>query len=127
MERHLRIYVSNDLFRGAVKPLQRIEGFFSRRKDIRNHMYLATIKYRFSKIDQCNLVEKINAWKKEVPQDKFYFRPYGESSVDTSGADDACLSDHDEDIKNNLIRQCSKVVVHSSDRSAAMTIEKIRK
>ena len=80
-------------------------------------MYLATIKYRFSKIDQCNLVEKINAWKKEAPQDKFYFRPYGESSVDASRADDACLSDDDENIKITSSGNAQKLLfIHQTDQ-----------
>ena len=82
MERHLKIYVSNELFKGEMKPPTTNRRFYPRRKDIRNHMHLATIKFRYSKVDQCNLVEKIDAWKKEKPDDNLFFRPYGESPED---------------------------------------------
>ena len=55
--------------------------------------------------------------KKKAPQDKFYFRPYGESSVDASEADDACLSDDDEDIQITSSGNAQKLLfIHQTDQ-----------
>ena len=51
--------------------------FFPERRDLRNHMYRASVKLPFSKIDQENLSMKVDIWKKEKAKDTFYFRPYG--------------------------------------------------
>ena len=45
-------------------------------------MYLATVRLRFSKIDQVNLEQKVKEWKKERPCDHFMFRGYGEALQD---------------------------------------------
>ncbi|PFX13196.1 hypothetical protein AWC38_SpisGene22744 [Stylophora pistillata] len=50
--------------------------------DIRNHMYKATVKQMVSKADEENLEEKIKGWKKENPEDLFFFRPYTLSPVE---------------------------------------------
>ena len=50
MERHIKLYVKNKLFRGLEKPSQ-----FNRRYNPTNHMYQATVRLRFSNIDQNNL------------------------------------------------------------------------
>ena len=51
--------------------------FYPTLKDIRNHMYKAAVKLHFSKLDQANVDIKIQQWKKELPNDKFYFCDYG--------------------------------------------------
>ena len=78
MERHIKLYVKNELFRGLKKPSPFNRRYNPTRRDITNHMYQATVRLRFSKIDQNNLACKIEEWKKEYPQDKFFFRGYGE-------------------------------------------------
>lgn len=51
-------------------------------------MYQATIKHRFSKIDQENVAEKVIQWKASSPKDFIYFQPYGDvSSATTDGED----------------------------------------
>lgn len=50
-------------------------------RDIRNHMYRATVKLRLSKIDQENLHMKIEEWKKSAPNDSFHFRSYKDGNV----------------------------------------------
>ena len=76
VERHLQIYTKNELFRDKAKPTQENRRFYPIRRDIRNHMYLATVKLRFSKIDQVNSEQKVKEWKKETPCDHFMFRGY---------------------------------------------------
>jgi hypothetical protein len=63
-------------------------------KDIRNHIYAATKRLRFSRIDQLNVEKKINEWKKINPSQKFFFRKYsyskskeGIDEIDTSTPD----------------------------------------
>ena len=41
-------------------------------------MYLASMKLKFSKLDQDNLEQKVQEWVKRRPGDKFFFRGYGE-------------------------------------------------
>jgi len=48
-------------------------------------MYRATMKHRFSKVDQENVAEKVHHWKASSPEDFFHFCPHGEAP---SGEDD---------------------------------------
>lgn len=77
MERHIQIFVKNELFRGETPPEKSNRSFYPKRSDISNHIYKATIKHRFSQIDQENLNHKIYEWKKKYPDDFFYFCEYG--------------------------------------------------
>ena len=71
MERGIRLFVKNEIFSDDNLPLQESRRFFPLSKDIRNHMYTATNKLRFSKIDQENLQIKIG-WKKKSPKVTFF-------------------------------------------------------
>ena len=55
MQRILNLYVKNELFHGETVPPPEIRRFFPLDRDIRNHMYRATVKLKLSKIDQENL------------------------------------------------------------------------
>ena len=59
VERHLKIHPKNEFFRGKAKPTQENRRFYPERRDIINHMYLATVKLTLSKIDQVNLEQKV--------------------------------------------------------------------
>ena len=100
MQRHITIFVANELFRGEAVPSKTSRRYFPKKKDIRNHMYIAASKLRFSKLDQENLLLKVEDWKKQFPDDEIFFRGYGEKDeneliVDNNGSDD----DDSEDIK----------------------------
>ena len=41
--------------------------------DLRNHMYRASIKLKFSKLDQENLEEKVREWHQQRPSDMVFF------------------------------------------------------
>ena len=77
MRRALDRYVRKEIFSGEQLPPTTSRRFFPLKRDISNHMYIARMKLRFSKIDQENLFHKVSEWKKEHPEDNFYFRPYG--------------------------------------------------
>ena len=47
-------------------------------------MYIATMKIRFSKLDQENLAMKIQEWEKQYPSDKIFFRGYGNVTEENS-------------------------------------------
>ena len=64
MERYIRHYVKEELFRDRELPSIENRRYFPLEQDIRNHMYIATTKLRLSKIDQENLHLKILEWKK---------------------------------------------------------------
>ena len=82
MARHIRIYVKNDLFRGSSIPPSANRRFNPTLKDVRNQMYKATVKHKFSKLDQANLDLKVQEWKEQQPNDNFFFRGYGEKLAD---------------------------------------------
>ena len=41
-------------------------------------MYHTTVKYRLAKMDQENLILKLEHWKLECPNNMLFFRPYGQ-------------------------------------------------
>ena len=78
MARHIRICFKNDLFRSSSIPPSANRRFNATLKDVRNHMYKATVKHKFSKLDQTNLDLKVQEWKQQQSNDNFFFRGYGE-------------------------------------------------
>ena len=78
MARHIRIYVKNDLFRSSSIPPSANRRFNPTLKDVRNHMYKAPVKHKFSKLDQTNQDLKVQEWKRQQQNDNFFFRGYGE-------------------------------------------------
>lgn len=83
MRRHLDVFVKNEIMsEDEIQPLPSNRRFYPKLSDIRSHMYRATMKHRFSKVDQENVAEKVLHWKASSPEDFFYFRPYGEALQD---------------------------------------------
>ena len=78
MARQIRIYVKNNLFRSYSIPPSANRRFNLTLKDVRNHMYKAAVKHKFSKLDQTNLDLKVQESKQQQPNDNFFFRGYGE-------------------------------------------------
>ena len=76
MKRHLKIYVKKTLFHGQQQPNRNNRRFFPTMKTIKNHMYCATIRARLSAMDQDNVKLLVDSWRKEHPQDYFFYRPY---------------------------------------------------
>ena len=59
MKRHLNVYVKQQILsKDEIQPSPSNHPFFPKPSDIRSHMYRASIKNRFSKIDQENVVYK---------------------------------------------------------------------
>ena len=77
MQCAINVFVKNDIFKGESLPPQTSRRFFPERRDLRNHMYRASVKLRFSKIDQENLSMKVDIWTKKEVKDTSYLRPYG--------------------------------------------------
>ena len=82
MARHIRIYVKNNLFRGSSIPPSANCRFNPTFKDVRNQMYKAAVKHKFSKLDQANIDLKVQERKQQQPNDNFFFRCYGERLAD---------------------------------------------
>ena len=76
MRRHLREYITNDLFCDQELPSAINRRFFPTARDLRNHIYMAMVRNRFSSCDQANVASQVSEWKKQCPKDKFFFRPY---------------------------------------------------
>ena len=103
MRRHLNVYIKQQILsKDEIQPSPSNRRFFPKLSDIRSHMYRASIKNRFSKIDQENVADKIAQWQSTNPEDFFYFRPYGEATPkNTEG--------HSEEVASN-----SLLFVHQS-------------
>ena len=79
--RALERYVRTELFAGEqLRPATR-RRFFPLTGDISNHIYLAVMKLRFSKIDQENISLKLSDWEKENTADHYFSRPYGDDGI----------------------------------------------
>ena len=76
MRRHIREFLSNEVFCGQELPPAHNRRFYPSKNDVRNHIYRAMVQNRFSKCDQTNVAENIKQWKKQCPKDMFFFRPY---------------------------------------------------
>ena len=72
MQRHIRIFVKMELFRNQELPPTTSRIYFPKMSDLRNHMYRASIKLKFSKLDQENLEEKVKEWRQQRPSDMFF-------------------------------------------------------
>ena len=100
---HLKIYVRDELFKGEEPPPSNNRRFYPKRKSVINHMYLATIKLRYDKIDQLNVEQLVTKWRDERPNDKFFFHPYAcvktedalQKAVDVAN-DSSCNMDSDD-------------------------------
>ena len=58
-KRHLNVHVKQQILsKDEIQPSPSNRRFFPKPSDIRSHMYHASIKKRFSKIDQENVVYK---------------------------------------------------------------------
>ncbi|XP_052097298.1 uncharacterized protein LOC127732258 [Mytilus californianus] len=71
MKRHLNIFVKRELSLDIPLTNRR---FHPNERDIRNHMYLALTKTRFSKNDQQNLQCLVRRWEAEYKLDTFFLR-----------------------------------------------------
>lgn len=78
MRRCVSRYVQETLFKGEELPPTSSRRFFPLPRDVRNHMYNAEQKLKFSKIDQENLLTLIGKWRAKLPKDKFFFRGYSQ-------------------------------------------------
>ena len=78
MKRHLKIFVKEVLFRGEQLPQDTNRRYFPRPSDLRTHMYRATVKNRMSRIDQANVLMKVDEWNREYNEDSFFFRPHSD-------------------------------------------------
>ena len=78
MRRCVSRFVQETLFKGEELPSTSNRRFFPLPKDVRNHMYNAEQKHKFSKIDQENLSTLIGKWRIKQPNDKFFFRGYAQ-------------------------------------------------
>ena len=67
MEHATNVFVKNNIFKGK-SLLPHSLPFFPDRRDLRNHMYRASVKLRFPKIDQENLFHFVSRITKFLSQ-----------------------------------------------------------
>ena len=81
VKRALKHYVQHSLC-ADVKPDLTDRAYYPTSTDVHNHIYLAQCACQLSKLDQ-DLQLKVQKWKRDSPNSKFYFRPYKESTKDS--------------------------------------------
>ena len=72
MQRHVKVFVKNELFHGTSLPPSTSYRYHPKKKDIWNHMYITAVKLKFSKIDQERLELKVKEWQKQSLNDNFF-------------------------------------------------------
>ena len=87
MRRCVARYVKETLFEGEELPPTSSRRFFTLPRDVRNHMYNAEQKLKFSKIDQENLSTLIENWRVKLPKDNFFFRGYAHGADEDQGSE----------------------------------------
>lgn len=106
MRRHLSVYVTREIFsKENIQPDPSNRRFYPKLSDIRSHMYCASIKNRFSKIDQENVTEQLKQWKASNPGDFFYFRPHGDVTCSNKTGEGEGHSEDDEANKLLFVHQ----------------------
>ena len=71
----LRRYVKKELCKGnEIMPSESDKSFYPTPKDISNHIYMTSQKNKFSKLDQQDLLHKINEWKQEDKEASYFLR-----------------------------------------------------
>ena len=76
IRRHLKIFVQRELYRGQQLPQKTNRQFYPSKATICTHIYKSVVKEKFSKIDQEDLLKKVELWKETSPDDSFTFHPY---------------------------------------------------
>ena len=96
-------------------PLQ-VDDF--RKKDIVNHMYIVTMKIRFSKLDQENLAMKIQVSENQYPSNKIFFRGYGEYAesriIKNNQGYDEVDRENQKDFSDDIKKRSNFKVNHAS-------------
>nr|XP_047127050.1 uncharacterized protein LOC105844598 [Hydra vulgaris] len=112
MQRSIRVYVKDELFRGLELPPTSSRRYYPKIQDIRNHMYKAATKLKFSKLDQENLQQKVEEWRNKYPRDKFYYRGYGEVTDHSKELEvsEKFNRENEEDIFSNVLPTKQKLI-----------------
>lgn len=76
IRRHTEIFVKRSLFSDKPLPCKFNRRYYPLRRDYNNIVYRARLALMHSRLDQQNLVHKINGWEEASPNDSFFFRPY---------------------------------------------------
>ena len=105
--RYLELSVQCDLFKGCTPPDKTSRRFYPTNKDIYNHLHKGKPNH-FSSLDQKNLEELVQNWKKDHPEDSFLYRPHATkpASDDSSHCDD----DSTTPTKKNRRKHCCSVI-----------------
>ena len=89
-----------------VKPSQYDRSYYPTRKDIKNHIHLTALKQKLSQIDQVNLGELIEQWKREDPTRCFHLRPCTDEGkvikVDEENQEEDEVDDKDEYVEEKI-------------------------
>ena len=77
LKRVLKSFVEKEMimnYGDCVSPSTHDRRYFPTNKDIRNCIHSALVKGRYSGLDQENVYQKLEDWKEERPDDKFFYR-----------------------------------------------------
>nr|XP_054769966.1 uncharacterized protein LOC129277817 [Lytechinus pictus] len=96
MRRHLKVHVETVLFPNAdSRPPTSNMAYYPSDGCIRNHIYAARTKLRYSKLDQENLEMKVKEWAHQHPEDRFKLTLA--SSVPTGGHPESVQQEVEDD------------------------------
>ncbi|XP_068692776.1 uncharacterized protein [Montipora foliosa] len=85
--------------------------FFPSKATIRNHIYKSGTKDRFSKIDQEDLLKKMELWKEASPDNSFEFHPYATYAIEEESprrTDDGGDGQNDSKGDEQIVRTSTK-------------------
>lgn len=85
--------------------------FFPSEATIRNHIYKSVTKERFSKIDQEDLLQKVELWKEASPDNSFEFHPYATYAIQEESlrhTDDGGDGQSDSEDDEQIVRTSTK-------------------
>ncbi|XP_015778406.1 PREDICTED: uncharacterized protein LOC107356297 [Acropora digitifera] len=111
IRRHLKIYVQRELYSGQMAPQRTNRQFFPSEATIRNHIYKSVTKERFSKIDQEDLLQKVELWKEASPDNSFEFHPYATYAIQEESlrhTDDGGDGQSDSEDDEQIVRTSTK-------------------
>ncbi len=117
--RYLELLVQCDLFKGCTPPDKTSRRFYPTNKDIYNHLYKEKPNH-FSAIDQKNLEELVQKWRKGHPEDSFLYRPH--TAKPESGNSDT--EENDDATSNEVLEETSETLLfchQTSDQRHLLT------
>eukprot|EP00794_Sanderia_malayensis_P002783 gene2783-3220_t len=126
MRRHLKSYTENVLFKDRPLPSTLNRQYYPRKVDVHNNMYKASVKLRFSKLDQENVEAQVQQWQLQDPSASYHLRLY-ELDNKSSGSKTSSFQCQSVDEKDHDIDRGDDENSESEDDIRPITSNTIKK